>query len=59
MPEEMFVFCEGVGCVLRDRCFRYVAGERIDRSASGYIWISGCQEEERPMYYPLAKVQKP
>lgn len=51
-----FTFCEGAGCMLRDRCRRFLDGVSIDRSASGYVWVSGCEEESRPLYLPVPKV---
>ncbi len=59
MPQDnFFVFCEGIGCLLKENCLRYTSAKRIDRDASGYVWISSCDEDERNMYMPLAKVCK-
>ncbi len=51
--EELFTYCDGIGCALRERCRRYVKGQRIDRSAPGYTWISGCSDENREGFYPV------
>ena len=26
MPEKIYVLCEGIGCLLKERCQRYVSG---------------------------------
>ena len=45
--------CEGISCLLRERCERYVNGKSIDPHAAGYSWITSCSEEERPGYIPV------
>ena len=50
-----FLYCEGVGCVLRERCQRFTVGQRIGRHTTGYNWMLNCNEEERPYYLPTSK----
>lgn len=55
MPDGLFTLCEGNGCLLRERCSRYIYGKDVDREAEGYMWIPGCNEETRDAYLPINK----
>ena len=56
MPQAPYLLCEGVGCMLRSRCSRFVYGENVDRHAEGYSWIPCCHDESREAYIPVAVV---
>lgn len=47
MEQELFTYCEGVGCMLCDRCRRFVEGQSIAKDSPGFHWMSGCDTEER------------
>ena len=53
MPENLCVLCEGVGCLLRERCQRYVRSLSVLEDAEGLKCLSNCDEEERPYYVPV------
>lgn len=53
MEQELFTYCEGVGCVLCDRCRRFVEGQSIAKDSPGFHWMSGCDTEERNGFLPL------
>ena len=55
MPEKIYVLCEGIGCLLKERCQRYVNGKNIRKDSEGYMWQTNCNEEERPNYLPTSK----
>ncbi len=58
MPDNTYTFCEGIGCALRLHCVRYTTGLSIDRHAPGYIWIPGCNDEDRNMFFPHPEINK-
>lgn len=51
--EDFYLFCQGIGCLLRESCHRYRDGEKIDKSAPGYNWMVSCDEDERNGYSPM------
>lgn len=44
---DLYLFCKGIGCTLRKRCYRYTDGQRIDENTPGYSWMTACPEKER------------
>ena len=44
---EIYLFCEGKDCLLKEQCQRYVLGKNIDADAPGYSWMSNCDIEHR------------
>jgi hypothetical protein len=44
---NLYVFCYGTNCLLKEKCRRYVDGQKIDIHASGYTWMSSCDVEHR------------
>ena len=55
MPEKIYVLCEGIGCLLKECCQRYVSGLRVNKTTEGFMWQNNCNEEERPDYLPISK----
>lgn len=51
-------FCKGVGCTLRNNCKRYVDGLEAENlcDVKPLSWVSSCEVEDRPLYYPIPKV---
>ncbi len=47
---ELYLFCEGVNCLLKDQCQRYIEGQRIDDRAPGYHWMPNCDVESRSAF---------
>ena len=41
------LFCNGIGCSLKNHCHRFCDGLSIDPHAPGYSWMPCCDEEER------------
>ena len=58
MPEKIYVLCEGIGCLLKERCQRYVTGKNIRKDSEGYMWQTNCNEEERPDYLPTTNQKR-
>lgn len=52
IQSENTLFCEGVGCILKTTCHRFVDGSSIDPHAEGYSWMSNCDIESRGAYLP-------
>lgn len=50
MENDIYLFCSGERCLLRNDCHRFVDGKGIDKSAVGYSWMEHCDEEERQAY---------
>lgn len=44
---ELYLFCKGANCLLKDQCRRYIEGQRIDDRAPGYHWMPNCDVENR------------
>ena len=44
---ELYLFCKGANCLLKDQRRRYIEGQWIDDHASGYSWMSNCDVENR------------
>lgn len=47
------LFCNGIGCGLKENCHRFHDGQRIDPHAPGYTWMPSCDIEERNGYLPM------
>lgn len=50
---DLYLFCKGIGCALRERCHRYVDGQQIGENTPGYSWMTACPEEERSCFMPM------
>ncbi len=55
MANRDITYCNGKGCGLRERCRRYVDGQRImtSRQEGQYYWMDHCDEEHREGYVEL------
>lgn len=51
---ESTLFCDGVGCIIRPNCHRYVDGTRVDPHAVGFSWMESCDIEHRSGYMPIS-----
>lgn len=47
---ELYLFCKGANCLLKDHCRRYIEGQRIDDRAPGYHWMPNCDVESRSAF---------
>lgn len=54
IKNESYVFCEGVGCPLKEQCHRYVDSLGVDHTAVGYVWIAACDNKEKNGYQPIS-----
>ncbi len=48
MKKEGYCFCLGLGCELRETCWRYLSGLVLPADNSE-LWITACPED-RPYY---------
>lgn len=59
MANRDITYCNGKGCGLRERCRRYVDGQRIilnaNRDENQHWWMDHCDEEHREGYVELTK----
>lgn len=60
MPSlSYFTYCDGVGCILRERCRRFVDGQRIklnrEKDSGQYYWMSHCDIEAREGYKGITR----
>lgn len=50
-------YCDGVGCILRERCQRFVDGQRIklnrEHDTAQHYWMDHCDVETRDSYKGL------
>jgi len=55
MANRDITYCNGKGCGLRERCRRYVDGQRImtSQQEGQYYWMDNCDEEHRDGYVEL------
>lgn len=43
MASQDFRYCEGVGCPLRERCIRYIEGQKLPEG--NWWWQLDCSDE--------------
>lgn len=62
MANRDITYCNGKGCGLRERCRRYVDGQRIianaNRDENQYWWMDHCDEEHRDGFMELTNDRK-
>ncbi len=51
---DNYLFCEGIGCPLKNDCRCYVSGLGVDRNAVGYSWAAACDTEDYDGYLPVS-----
>lgn len=52
MSQYIHTYCDGIGCLLRQQCRRYVEGQHVlaARHEGQYYWQDHCDPETREMY---------
>ena len=51
MMNRDVTYCKGKGCLLANKCKRYLEGQRIATSDDErYYWIDHCDEESREAF---------
>ena len=55
MSASVFLFCEGIGCQLRERCQLYADGRDAGGNDPSRTLVSCCPDDEYAGYLPVTK----
>lgn len=54
---DLYLYCKGNNCLLKNGCQRYVEGKRIDDHAPGFHWMPHCDVEHRSAFISTSNQQ--